>query len=115
MKELLIIIRPEKLETVKSVLDNQGCHGMTILSVMGCGAQKGITEGTNVIKGMKTNINLLPKIMVLAVLPDDAVSETVLKIEDAIRTGHVGDGKIFIKNIEDAVRMRTGERGDAAL
>lgn len=115
MKELLIIIRPEKLETVKSVIDKQGCHGMTILSVMGCGAQKGVTEGTNVIKGVEANINLLPKIMVLAVLPDEAASETVLKIEDAIRTGHVGDGKIFIKNVEDAVRVRTGQHGDAAL
>ena len=74
MKELEIIIRPEKLEKLKSILDEFHCGGMTISSVMGCGTQRGNTEGeTNVIKGLKTNINLLPKILVDVVTDDDKV------------------------------------------
>lgn len=115
MKELMIMIRSEKLETVKNVINAAGCHGMTVLSTMGCGAQKGITEGVSVINGADATINLLPKIMVIAVLPDEKVQETILKIQDVTRTGEAGDGKIFIKNVDDAIRLRTGERGDNAL
>lgn len=117
MKELIIIIRPEKLEKVKQILDEQNCGGMTISSVMGCGTQKGIAEDdvVNVIKGFKTNINLLPKIRVEAVVPDKAVEEIITELRDKIPTGHVGDGKVFIRNIESAVRLRTGERNEKAL
>lgn len=117
MKELIIIIRPEKLEKVKQILDEQNCGGMTISSVMGCGTQKGIAEddAVNVIKGFKTNINLLPKIRVEAVVPDNAVEEIITELRDKIPTGHVGDGKVFIRNIEGAVRLRTGERNEKAL
>lgn len=116
MKELVMIIRPEKLETVKSILDEYHCGGMTISSVMGCGTQKGsFEEVVNEIKGLKTTINLLPKIRIEAVVADEQVEEIITQIREKVATGHVGDGKIFIRNIEDAVRIRTGERGNKAL
>ena len=117
MKELVIIVRPEKLETLKNLLDSTGCGGMTIESVMGCGVQKGFDEenAVNVIKGFKTNINLLPKIRVEVVVEDAIVDVLVAEIRDRMMTGHVGDGKIFVRPIEDAIRIRTGERGSKAL
>ena len=116
MKELVIIIRPEKLETVKEILDEYHCGGMTISSVMGCGAQRGMIEGsTNVIKGFKMNINLLPKIQVSVVVEDGKVEDLVLKICKLVSTGSAGDGKIFVRNVEEAIRIRTGERGSRAL
>lgn len=116
MKELVMIIRPEKLETVKSILDEYHCGGMTISSVMGCGTQNGsLEEVVNEIKGLKTTINLLPKIRIEAVVADEQVEEIITQIREKVATGHVGDGKIFIRNIEDAVRIRTGERGNKAL
>ncbi len=117
MKELIIIIRPEKLEDVKQILDAANCGGMTISSVMGCGTQKGIVDegAVNVIKGFKTNINLLPKIRVEVVVPDSSVEKIITELRDKIPTGHVGDGKVFIRNIESAVRLRTGERNEKAL
>ncbi|NLC75463.1 MAG: P-II family nitrogen regulator [Clostridiales bacterium] len=116
-KELEIIIRPEKLEDVKKVLDEANCGGMTVATIMGCGAQKGIVDGdvVRVIKGYKTTINLLPKIKIEAVVPDESVEDIILKIQEKCSSDHVGDGKIFIHNIEEAIRIRTGERGDKAL
>lgn len=117
MKELIMIIRPERLEDIKKILDEVNCGGMTISTVMGCGSQKGMaTEpGVNEIRGLKTTINLLPKIRVEAVVEDKVVEPVILKVREACVTNHVGDGKIFIRNIEDAVRIRTGERGSKAL
>lgn len=116
MKELAIIIRPEKLEAVKNILDGFQCGGMTISSVMGCGSQKGFTDETvNQIKGFKTTINLLPKIRVEVVVEDERVEDIITEVRSLCATGHVGDGKIFIRSIEDAVRIRTGERGKKAL
>ena len=116
MKELVMIIRPEKLETVKSILDEYHCGDITISSVMACGPQKGsLEEVVNEIKGLKTTINLLPKIRIEAVVADEQVEEIITQIREKVATGHVGDGKIFIRNIEDAVRIRTGERGNKAL
>ena len=115
MKEMKIIIRPEKLEDVKSILDEFNCGGMTITTAMGCGAQKGIIEGINTIKGLRTIINLIPKIKVETVMEDDKIEDVILRIREKIATNHVGDGKIFISTIDDAVRIRTGERGDKAL
>ncbi|MCD8181341.1 MAG: P-II family nitrogen regulator [Firmicutes bacterium] len=117
MKELVIIIRPEKLEKLKSILDAKQCGGMTISSVMGCGTQKGVVEdnAVNVIKGFKTNINLLPKIRVEVVVSDSEVEDIITELRDKIPTGHVGDGKVFIRDIAGAVRLRTGERDDKAL
>lgn len=115
MKELVMIIRPEKLEDVKGILDSINCGGMTISTVMGCGTQKGSTTGVNEIKGFKTNINLLPKIRVEVVVEDKLVDKIILAVREKLATDHVGDGKIFIRNIEDVVRIRTGERGEKAL
>ena len=115
MKELVLIIRPEKLEDVKAILDENNSNGMTISTVMGCGTQKGDVYGVNQIKGFKTNINLLPKIRVEVVVEDSSVEPIIMQVREKIATGHVGDGKIFIRNIEDVVRIRTGERGGKAL
>ncbi|MCR5625724.1 MAG: P-II family nitrogen regulator [Lachnospiraceae bacterium] len=116
MKELIIIIRPEKLEDVKDVLDKVHCGGMTLSTAMGCGTQKGSSEGSvNEIKGLKTTINLLPKIKVEVVVDDKDVDTVIMNIREVCATDHVGDGKIFIRSIDDAVRIRTGERGLKAL
>ncbi len=119
MKELIMIIRPEKLEEIKKILDDVNCGGMTLSTVMGCGAQKGIstdeTEGINELKGFKTTINLLPKVKVEVVVEDRFVEPIIERVREELATDHVGDGKIFIKDIEDAIRIRTGERGVKAL
>lgn len=115
MKELIIIIRPEKLEVVKNILDEIHCGGMTISSVMGCGTQRGLTEVVNEIKGFKTNINLIPKIKVEVVVEDAFVEKIIIAIRDKISTGKVGDGKIFVRTMDDAIRVRTGEHGNKAL
>ncbi len=117
MKEIIMVIRPEKLEVVKSILDEKNCGGMTISAVMGCGTQRGSIKekGVNEIKGFKTTINLLPKISVAVVVNDEIVEEIITEIQSKLSTGLVGDGKIFIRNMENAIRIRTGERGDNAL
>ena len=117
MKELVIIIRPEKLEEMKKILDEIHCGGMTLSSVMGCGTQKGTIpeQGVNEIKGLKTTINLLPKIRDEVVVQDKDVEKVIMKVRETCATDHVGDGKIFVRNIEEAVRIRTGERGVVAL
>ena len=112
MKEIILIIRPEKLEVLKSILDEKNCGGMTISTVMGCGTQKGTVEGVNEIKGFKTTINLLPKVRVEVVVEDSKVEQIILDVREKVATG---DGKIFIRNIEEAIRIRTGERGEKAL
>lgn len=114
MKEMIIIIRPEKLEKVKQILDEAGLGGISITSVMGCGSQRGLEEEP-VMQGMKTSVNLLPKIRVQIVVEDDQVEDIITDLRDRVATGHVGDGKIFIREIEDVVRIRTGERGSRAL
>lgn len=115
MKELVLIIRPEKLELVKEILDANGCGGLSISSVMGCGTQRGFTDGVNQIKGFKTTINLLPKIKVETVVQDGKVEGLITEVCEKLSTGQVGDGKIFVRNIEEAVRIRTGERGEKIL
>jgi Nitrogen regulatory protein PII len=112
MKKLEIIIKPDKLETLKEILEKFKCGGMTLVSVMGYGKQKGYV---NEIKGLKVNINLLPKIYVIAVVSDGVVEELLTEIHDRISTSSVGDGKVFISEIADAMRIRTGERGENAL
>lgn len=117
MKELVLIIRPENLETLKSILDEVHCGGMTVSSVMGCGTQKGSSDanGVNEIRGFKMNINLLPKIRANVVVPDEDVEPIISAVRERMADGRVGDGKIFIRDVVDAVRIRTGERGDKAL
>jgi nitrogen regulatory protein P-II 1 len=112
MKKLEVIIRPEKLEDLKDLLNKTGIFGMTVSMVSGCGLQKGRKE---VYRGTEYNINLLPKVKVEIVVKDEAVDMLVTEIEKTTKTGQVGDGKIFVINVEDAIRVRTGERGNPAL
>lgn len=112
MKKLEVIIRPEKLEELKQLINESGHYGMTVSMVSGCGLQKGRKE---IYRGAEISINLLPKIKAEIVLPDKVVDEMTNKIVEAVRTGKIGDGKIFIYNIEDAVRIRTGDKGESAI
>ena len=117
MKEMIMIIRPEKLEDIKKILDELNCGGMTLSTVMGCGTQKGASAvgSVNEIKGLKTTINLLPKIKVEVVVDDKNVDRIINEVREVCATDHVGDGKIFVKPVDEAVRIRTGERGVKAL
>lgn len=114
MKEMIIIIRPEKLEKVKQILDEAEAGGISITNVMGCGTQRGLIMEPE-LQEMQTSVNLLPKIRVEIVVEDSKVEDIITDLRDKVATGHVGDGKIFIRNVEDAVRIRTGERGNKAL
>lgn len=107
-----MIIRPEKLEEVKKVLNNLCIYGLTVTMVSGCGNQKGMKE---VYHGTVYNLNLLPKVKVETVVHDEAVSELISKICETIKTGEIGDGKIFVYNVEEAVRIRTGEKNEDAI
>ena len=112
MTRIECIIRPERLEDVNAALTELGVVGMTTMEVRGCGRQRGFVER---YRGMEYQVRLLPKLM-LQVVVDDAQTDAVVDaIIQAARTGEVGDGKIFLTHIDDAVRIRTGERGKAAL
>jgi len=107
-----IITRPNKLEELKEALNSIGVTGMTVTQVYGCGLQKGHTE---VYRGTEYTVNLLPKVKVEIVVCDVPV-QTVLDVATkTLRTGKIGDGKIFVYPIENAVRIRTGEEGDIAI
>ena len=112
MKRLEIIIKPDKLETMKELLEKYKCGGMTLTSVMGYGNQKGYVSE---YKGLKVNINLLPKIMVIVVVQDDVVEDLLAEIHEQVGTNSVGDGKVFVSEIIDAMRIRTGERKEKAI
>lgn len=112
MKKVEIVTRPEKLEDVKEIVSLSGHVGMTVSMVSGCGLQKGRKE---VYRGTEVTINLLPKIKIEVVVNDDEAESLVDAIAAKIRTGQIGDGKIFISNIENVVRIRTGEKGSSAV
>lgn len=112
MKKLEIIIKPEKLEDLKELLDKSEVNGLNIVNVMGYGNQKGIV---NKYRGAEYRVNLLPKIKVETVVPTEVAETLIEKIVKEIKTGNYGDGKIFVYDVEDAVRIRTGERGYDAL
>ncbi len=112
MKKIEAVIRPEKLEDVKDALGKYGIKGMTVTQVVGCGLQKGRTE---VYRGTEYSINLLPKIKIEIVIKDHRVEDVVDIISKTAQTGAIGDGKIFIYPVENAIRIRTGESGDEAL
>ncbi|MCS6923136.1 MAG: P-II family nitrogen regulator [Fimbriimonadales bacterium] len=112
MKRIEAIIRPIRFEAVKEALNDIGVYGMTITDVRGFGRQLGHTEK---YRGSTYTLNLLPKIKIEIVAPDDRVEEIVSAIIEAAQTGEIGDGKIFISEVEEVVRIRTGERGEAAL
>lgn len=112
MKKLEIIFRPERLEDLKEVLNNLGVKGMTVTTTLGCGNQKGFKE---IYRGAVVNVNLLHKLKVEVIVNDDLVDELVKKVREKLVTGNIGDGKIFIYNVENAIRIRTGETGEAAI
>lgn len=112
MKKLEIIIKPEKLEDLKGVLDTEEVNGLNIVNSMGYGNQKGIIKN---YRGAEYSVNLLPKIKVETVVADEVAPKLIDKIVDEINTGHFGDGKIFVYDVEDAIRIRTGEHGTKAL
>ena len=109
MIKLEAIIRPERLQSVQDALDAQGISGLTVTEVLGCGAQRGYTE---TYRGAKANISLQRKIKIEAVIPDSSLDAAVAAVVEAARVGEVGDGKIFILPVTDAIRIRTGERGE---
>ena len=108
MKMVVAIIRHEKLQEVQDVLDEAGVSGVTVTEVKGCGAQRGYSES---YRGTKVNISLRPRIKIEAVMQTEIVDRVVDMIVEAARTGEIGDGKVFVLPIEEAVRIRTGERG----
>lgn len=112
MKKIEAIIQPSRLEQVKNALHEIGVEGMTVLEVRGHGRQKGHTE---VYRGREYNVDLLPKIKIEMVLPDNMVEPTIDAILSAAKTGKIGDGKIFVFPLEEAIRIRNEERGEAAL
>jgi nitrogen regulatory protein P-II 1 len=112
MTKLEAVVQPAKLDEVKEALLAVGVDGMTILEVRGHGRQKGHTE---VYRGREYTVDLLPKMKIELVLPDELVDKAVKAIVTAARTGKIGDGKVFLTKIEDAIRIRNEERGVAAL
>lgn len=112
MKRIEAIIRPSKLEDIKEALKNKDINGITISQVMGCGKQHGWTEYH---RGSEVITNVLPKIEVKMVVEDDKVEDVIKLISEIARTGEVGDGKIFVIDIVECIRIRTGERGNSAL
>ena len=112
MKKIEAIIQPFKLEEVKEALKNIGIDGMTISEVRGHGRQKGHKE---VYRGQEYNVDLLPKVRFDLVVANERLEEVVDTITNAARTGKIGDGKIFVYDVAEAIRIRNGDRGDAAV
>jgi nitrogen regulatory protein P-II 1 len=112
MKKIEGIIQPHKIEDVKEALKAIGIDGMTILEVRGHGRQKGHKE---VYRGMEYQVDLLPKIKIEMVVPDERAEEVVRTLVTAARTGKIGDGKVFLYDVAEAIRIRNDDRGDAAL
>jgi nitrogen regulatory protein P-II 1 len=109
MRKVEAIIRPDRLQAVQDALDTLGASGVTITEVLGCGHQRGYTES---YRGTRANSSLQRKVKIEVVIPDGRAEGVVQAIAGAARTGEVGDGKIFVLPVEEAVRIRTGERGD---
>ena len=112
MKKIEAIIKPFKLEEVKDALSEIGVEGMTVSEVKGFGRQKGHTE---IYRGSEYTVDFLPKVKLEIAVADEIVNKVLDAIVSASQTGKIGDGKVFILPIEEAVRIRTGEKGDTAL
>ncbi len=112
MKKIEVIIKPFKLDEVREAMNSIGVQGMTVTEVKGFGRQKGHTE---LYRGAEYTIDFLPKMKIEAVVDADLAGQVVEAIKEAAYTGKIGDGKIFISNIEEVVRIRTGEKGKEAL
>ena len=112
MKKIEAIVRPSKFEDIKEALGTFGIHGMTVTQVIGCGLQKGKKE---IYRGTEYTIDLLPKFKIEMVVKDEALDGIVDLLQKTANTGKIGDGKIFISNIENVIRIRTGEKGEDAI
>ena len=112
MKKIEAIIKPFKLEEVKEALQQAGMLGITVIEAKGFGRQKGHTE---LYRGAEYVVDFLPKVKIEVVLADEAVERAIEAIRKAAQTGRIGDGKIFVSNIESALRIRTGETGTDAI
>jgi nitrogen regulatory protein P-II 1 len=112
MKKIEAIIKPFKLDEVKAALTGAGIVGMTVTEVRGFGRQKGHTE---MYRGGEYKVDFLPKMKIEIVVPDGLASKVVALVVGAARTGSIGDGKVFVEPLEEALRIRTGERGDNAV
>ena len=112
MKKIEAIIRAERLQAVQDALDELGVSGLTVSEVMGCGRQKGYTEQ---YRGSRANISLLPKLKVESVVPNEVVDSAVEAIVGAAWTGETGDGRVFTWDVDAAIRIRTGERGEETV
>jgi nitrogen regulatory protein P-II 1 len=112
MMKIEAIIQPSRFESVKDALLEIGVEGMTVIEVRGHGRQKGHTE---VYRGREYTVDLLPKVKLEIVLPDQLVNKAVDAIQKSAKTGKIGDGKIFLSRVEDAIRIRNEERGESAL
>jgi nitrogen regulatory protein P-II 1 len=112
MKQITAIIKPFKLDEVREALADVGVSGLTVTEVKGFGRQKGHTE---LYRGAEYVVDFLPKVKVEAVVPEDLVERAIEAIMRAARTGKIGDGKIFVRAVEQVIRIRTGEEGEAAI
>jgi nitrogen regulatory protein P-II 1 len=112
MMKIEAIIQPSRFESVKDALLEIGVEGMTVIEVRGHGRQKGHTE---VYRGREYTVDLLPKVKLEIVLPDQLVNKAVDAIQKSAKTGKIGDGKIFLSRVEEAIRIRNEERGESAL
>ncbi len=112
MKKIEAIIKPFKLDEVKDALNDIGIQGMTITEVKGFGRQKGHTE---LYRGAEYVVDFIPKIKIEIIVPDNIAGEAMEIIEKIAKTGKIGDGKIFVSDVMDAVRIRTGQRGEEAI
>jgi nitrogen regulatory protein P-II 1 len=112
MQKIEAIIQPSRLDAVKEALIEIGVEGMTILEARGHGRQKGHTE---FYRGREYTVDLLPKVKIELVVHDDVAEKIIKTIADTARTGHIGDGKIFVSRIDEAIRIRNDERGETAL
>lgn len=112
MKKIEAVIKPFKLNEVREALSAEGIEGMTVSEVKGFGRQKGHTE---IYRGSEYTVDFLPKLKIEIVLPDDRVEGAIAAIIRTAKTGKIGDGKIFLYSLEDAIRIRTEERGDRAI
>ena len=112
MKLITAVIKPFKLDDVKDALKAAGIAGITVSEVRGFGRQGGHTE---TYRGAEYKIDFVPKVKVEIVVPDSLVAQVIEAVENAAKTGRIGDGKIFVSGIEESVRIRTGERGEAAV
>lgn len=112
MVRIEAIIRPSRLDEVKGALDELGIRGISVTEIKGAGKQKGYTQH---YRGSEYQVNLLPKVQIIVVVIDTDMERVVEAIEGAAKTGEIGDGKIFVTPVIEAVRIRTGERGDVAV